>query len=313
MIETTIVTKVDNQQAINAQVGLRKEIRNLKLELERLDKGTEEYKSTFMKLSTAMKEQKDRMRALKNSSADLGVIIGNTTKLAAGIAGGFQAAQGAMALFGIESEDLQKTLLKVQAFASITQGLAQLEELTKVIPNLKSNISGLFISSSKEASNTANTVSAIANSFDAAGDAAVIFSNKSNAEALNKSLETTKTYVDDLTILMKGSNDVIKVTTENIGDNIAKIRTFEDDKGNLIKKQTELFNSSDKLISTTVEDFDNLNKTIIKTTINYDSLGEVIDRTKVKTDIEGEVIEDITEKLNENSKAVTLGKSKIIE
>lgn len=40
-----------------------------------------------------------------------------------GVAGGFAAVQGAMALFGAESEDVQKTLLKVQSALAISEGL----------------------------------------------------------------------------------------------------------------------------------------------------------------------------------------------
>jgi len=40
-----------------------------------------------------------------------------------GVAGGFSAVQGAMALFGAESEDVQKTLLKVQSALAISEGL----------------------------------------------------------------------------------------------------------------------------------------------------------------------------------------------
>lgn len=143
-IEATIVTKVDNTQAVNAQVGLRKEIRLLRDELEKLDEGTEEYQRTFNRLSTAMKTQQDRQMALRTSSGDLGDIIGNTTKTIAGLAGGFQAAQGAMILFGVESEDLQKALVKIQAAMSFTQGIAQLENLTKSIPALINNVKGYF-------------------------------------------------------------------------------------------------------------------------------------------------------------------------
>jgi len=44
-------------------------------------------------------------------------------QVAQGVAGGFAAAQGAMALFGAESEDVQKALLKVQAALALTQGI----------------------------------------------------------------------------------------------------------------------------------------------------------------------------------------------
>ena len=45
-----------------------------------------------------------------------------------GVAGGFAAVQGAMALFGAESEDVQKTLLKVQAAMALSQGLQSVGE-----------------------------------------------------------------------------------------------------------------------------------------------------------------------------------------
>jgi len=51
------------------------------------------------------------------------------TQAVNGIAGGFAAAEGAMALFGAESEDVQKQMLKVQAALALSQGLNQITEL----------------------------------------------------------------------------------------------------------------------------------------------------------------------------------------
>lgn len=45
-----------------------------------------------------------------------------------GVAGGFAAVQGAMALFGTESEEVQKTLLKVQSAMALSQGLQAVGE-----------------------------------------------------------------------------------------------------------------------------------------------------------------------------------------
>ena len=52
-------------------------------------------------------------------------------------AGGFAALQGTIALVGGESEDLQKTMVKLQAALSISQGLSQLEDLGNAFGNLK--------------------------------------------------------------------------------------------------------------------------------------------------------------------------------
>lgn len=45
-----------------------------------------------------------------------------------GVAGGFSAVQGAMGLMGAESEDVQKTLLKVQSAMALSQGLNAIGE-----------------------------------------------------------------------------------------------------------------------------------------------------------------------------------------
>jgi hypothetical protein len=45
-----------------------------------------------------------------------------------GVAGGFGAVQGAMALFGAESDNVQKTLLKVQSAMALSQGLQAVGE-----------------------------------------------------------------------------------------------------------------------------------------------------------------------------------------
>ena len=45
-----------------------------------------------------------------------------------GVAGGFGAVQGAMALFGAESDNVQKTLLKVQSAMALSQGLQSIGE-----------------------------------------------------------------------------------------------------------------------------------------------------------------------------------------
>ena len=50
------------------------------------------------------------------------------TSSLAGVAGGFGAVQGAMSLFGKESEDVQKTLLKVQSAMALSQGLQAVGE-----------------------------------------------------------------------------------------------------------------------------------------------------------------------------------------
>lgn len=54
-----------------------------------------------------------------------------------GITGGFAALQGAQALLGSESKDLEKTLVKVQGALALSQGISELTSLKDGFTNLK--------------------------------------------------------------------------------------------------------------------------------------------------------------------------------
>ena len=53
-----------------------------------------------------------------------------------GVAGGFAAVQGAQALFGTESKELEKTLVKVQSAMALSQGLSAVTESIDAFKNL---------------------------------------------------------------------------------------------------------------------------------------------------------------------------------
>lgn len=63
-------------------------------------------------------------------------------KMASGLASGFAAVQGAAALFGAENENLQKTLVKVQAAMAIAQGIGGLKDLIEGFSQAKTAFTG---------------------------------------------------------------------------------------------------------------------------------------------------------------------------
>lgn len=61
-----------------------------------------------------------------------------------GVLNGFQAYEGAMGLIGVESEDLQKTLLKVQSAMALSQGIQGALEAKDAFVNLGSVVKNAF-------------------------------------------------------------------------------------------------------------------------------------------------------------------------
>lgn len=111
--------------AIKSMGDLKKQLKEAQFEAFAL---SEKFGATSQQAIEAAK----RVAALKDAigdAKDLTEAFNPDAKFKAlggalqGVAGGFSAVQGAMALFGAESEDVQKTLLKVQSALAISEGL----------------------------------------------------------------------------------------------------------------------------------------------------------------------------------------------
>lgn len=119
------------EEVIKGQTSLRTQLRANQQALAQLalagKQNTEEYK----KLRDEAGKLKD---AISDAAAEISQAGSDTRGLDKALratnvlVGGFAAVQGATALFGKESENLQKTLLKVNAAMSILAGLQQIQE-----------------------------------------------------------------------------------------------------------------------------------------------------------------------------------------
>jgi len=92
-------------------------------------------------LSDKMDDFNDRIKALNPDK------FAKVQTVVQGISRGFQAGQGAMALFGSESEDLQKTLVKVQGAMALADGLEGLGKVQQQFKTLASEVKGNVVKS----------------------------------------------------------------------------------------------------------------------------------------------------------------------
>lgn len=118
----TIEIDVNVGEGVKSMKTLKKEFAEMQTELDGLVPGTQKYIETLQRLGAV----KDEIGDLK---AEIQAFAGTDAKVAAfgnvigGVASGFQAAQGAAALLGAESEEVQKALLKVQAASALADGI----------------------------------------------------------------------------------------------------------------------------------------------------------------------------------------------
>ena len=116
--------------------SMRQQIKELRDELTRISPDTEEYAKKLVELAEKQKIVADIQEEAKFASQDYGDRLATITKVGTNLASGFAAVQGAMALFGTESENLGKVLVKLQAIMALVQGLDGLDGLGKNIKGL---------------------------------------------------------------------------------------------------------------------------------------------------------------------------------
>lgn len=116
------------EKNVSTQISLRTQLRNVREGLALLEangqRGTEAFKKLQQeagRLTDAIGDATTQARIFSHDNRGLQGMISGLS----GVVGAFSAAQGAVALFAGENEDLQKVMLKVQSLMSITIGLQQ--------------------------------------------------------------------------------------------------------------------------------------------------------------------------------------------
>lgn len=122
-------TKLDPKDAVTKQTTLRNELKLVKEQMQQaaLAGGVlgEEYKRLKQRAGELDDTIKDVNSDIANAGSDTRG-IDNVVGSISALAGGYSAVQGAAALFGDESEDLQKALLKVNAAMALATGIQQI-------------------------------------------------------------------------------------------------------------------------------------------------------------------------------------------
>ena len=122
-------------QAVKTLGQLEQELSNARDAIKEVEIGSDAFKELATKIQNAGSEIKvleKNMESLEPQQKAEAFL-----KMGEGIAGGFAAAQGAMGLMGVESEDLEKIQVKVQSAIAIAQGVRMMSEAALMFTTAK--------------------------------------------------------------------------------------------------------------------------------------------------------------------------------
>jgi len=137
-IEKVIDIKVQGN-ADQAVGSLRSQLREAQADVAALSDKFGATSAEAVKAAQKAAELKDRIGDAKalTDAFNPDAKFKSLTSSLAGVAGGFAAVQGGMALFGNQSKDLEATLLKVQSAMALSQGIQALGESMDSFKQLK--------------------------------------------------------------------------------------------------------------------------------------------------------------------------------
>jgi hypothetical protein len=133
-VQKDIVLRVKSEtdQATGQFKNLKQELRSIENELNKMATAGQTGTEAFKKLQQRAGEVKDQIGDTKNA---IKALSSDTFKLdafsqaAQGIAGGFAAAQGAMALFGSENKAVEEAIKKTQGAMALLQGVTAITNI----------------------------------------------------------------------------------------------------------------------------------------------------------------------------------------
>lgn len=133
----------DIQKANESAIPLKKQLKDITMQMQQLAAAGDTSSAKYQQLNRRAGELRDTIgdvNAQINATAgspveNLGKGLGSALKIGVN---GFQAVTAGMALFGSESEETQKVMMKLQAAMAFTQAITALGSMGDEIDNMKS-------------------------------------------------------------------------------------------------------------------------------------------------------------------------------
>lgn len=204
------------------------------------------YKSALEGFDGVVVSFGDRMKEAMDTLEPTKQKFESVQKIATGVASGFAALQGVTALLGIENENLEKSLVKVQAAMAIAQGIGGLKDLYEGVARW----GVAFGETTKKAEQMAEVVENVNEVSESAADIAKTAAAASSASAAASAADTTAkgaqtVATEAATVAQKGLNTAMKANP--IGLVIVAITTLVGLFAWLKDDIVELFGGTEKL------------------------------------------------------------------
>lgn len=248
MADNIVGTKIviDSDQAVSSVGSIKKQLREATQDLVAMADKFGEGSTEAVNAAKRVAELRDRIGDAKSMAEAFNpdAKFRAFSQSLQGVAGGFAAVQGAMASFGLESEDLQKQLLKIQGALALSEGLnAFLDTGIQGFKNLGSVIKSTFLTLKAEIGATgvgalvialATAVGLLVDNFDKLNgvteDAAK--KNKAYADTLDdtnqattdaiKNVNTVKQAFDAASQGVISKKDALNIYNETLGESLGK-------------------------------------------------------------------------------------------
>jgi len=175
--------------AANKSENLRSELRRITIELQNLEAGSQRFQELSLRAGELRDQIGDTQAVVTALAGSVGERLGRSlaSTVQIGIAG-FQALEGVTALFGVEAEQLQPTLVRLNALLNLSQAIETFGGLGDKITEISAGFQSL--TSSTEAATTAANANATATTAEATATTAAevattgsAIANSSNATA----------------------------------------------------------------------------------------------------------------------------------
>lgn len=129
------VISIDTAKGSKSIKQLREEVAGLTAELEDLEIGSSDYSKKLEDLVDVQNKLTVATESMQGKTVNAVKAFDSINQVAGGLAGGVSAVSAAFTLFGRDTENLEKTMVKLQAAIAIVQGIGGLKGLGEGILN----------------------------------------------------------------------------------------------------------------------------------------------------------------------------------